>query len=57
MYRVGQVVVDVGWDDIDFGHFTSCPHSAWLAESLAEWAEEMGKMKKLSNQNPPNLGP
>ena len=24
-YRVGQVVVDLGWVDIDFGHSTTCP--------------------------------
>ena len=25
LYRVGQVVVDLGWVDIDFGHFATCP--------------------------------
>ena len=25
MYRVRQVVVDLGWVDIDFGNSTTCP--------------------------------
>ena len=41
-YRVGQVVVHLGWVDINFGHYQ--PHSAWAAGSLAEWAVELGRM-------------
>ena len=35
-----------GWVDFEFGYFTVCPImlGAWADHSLAEWAEQLGKM-------------
>ena len=36
-------IMDLGWVDFDFG-YSSLPDSAWTNESLAEWAEQLGKI-------------
>ena len=52
--RVRQVVGYLGWVDIDFGHSTTCTHSAWAVGRLAEWAVELGQMMEHPDQSQPN---
>ena len=54
--RVRQVALDLGWVDIDFGHFYYLPHSAWAAGRLAARAVDLGKMTERPNQSQPNPG-
>ena len=43
-YRAGQMVVDLGWVDIDIWNFHYLPNSDWAYGNLAEWAVELDKM-------------
>ena len=42
-YRVTHHLVDLGWVDFNFGYSTACL-VLLLNDSLAEWAEHLGKM-------------